>query len=47
MEVALLVKNLFNDHAREPSLNGTPVPAIPDDLPLAGAAAFVEVRYTP
>lgn len=47
MEVALLVKNLFNDHAREPSLNGAPVPAIPGDLPLAGTAAFVEVRYTP
>jgi len=47
VEVALLVKNLFNDHAREPSLDGDPVPMIPDDLPLAGRAAFVEVRYTP
>jgi len=47
MEVALLVKNLLNDHAREPSLNGDPVPMIPDDLPLAGRAAFVEIRYTP
>ena len=46
LEVALLMKNLLNDHAREPSLNGTPVPAIPDDLPLAGRAAFVEIRYT-
>jgi len=23
------------------------VPMIPDDLPLAGRAAFLEVRYTP
>jgi outer membrane receptor protein involved in Fe transport len=47
LEFALLAKNLFDAHAREPSLNGTPVPAIPNDLPLAGRAAFVEVRYTP
>ncbi|MBK9426070.1 MAG: TonB-dependent receptor [Gammaproteobacteria bacterium] len=47
LEFALLVKNLFDAHAREPSLNGDPVPMIPNDLPLAGRAAFVEVRYTP
>jgi outer membrane receptor protein involved in Fe transport len=47
LEFALLVKNLFDDNAREPSLDGDPVPLIPDDLPLAGRAAFLEVRYTP
>ncbi|MGE3295839.1 MAG: TonB-dependent receptor plug domain-containing protein [Porticoccaceae bacterium] len=47
LEVAVLVKNLFDDNAREPSLDGDPVPPIPDDLPLAGRAAFLEVRYTP
>lgn len=46
-EFALLVKNLFDDNAREPSLDGDPVPMIPDDLPLAGRAAFLEVRYSP
>ncbi|MGB5146575.1 MAG: TonB-dependent receptor, partial [Porticoccaceae bacterium] len=47
VEVAVLVKNLFNENAREPSLNGSPLPLIPGDLPLAGRAAFLEVRYTP
>ena len=47
VEVAVLVKNLFDDNAREPSLDGDPVPMIPGDLPLAGRAAFLEVRYTP
>lgn len=47
VEVAVLVKNLFNENAREPSLNGNPLPLIPGDLPLAGRAAFLEVRYTP
>ena len=46
-EVALLVKNLFDENAREPSLDGDPLPLIPRDLPLAGRAAFLEVRYTP
>ena len=46
-EVALLVKNLFDENAREPSLDGDPLPSIPRDLPLAGRAAFLEVRYTP
>lgn len=47
VEVAVLVKNLFDENAREPSLDGDPVPLIPRDLPLAGRAAFLEVRYTP
>jgi iron complex outermembrane receptor protein len=46
-EVAVLVKNLFDENAREPSLDGDPLPLIPRDLPLAGRAAFLEVRYTP
>ena len=46
-EIALLVKNLFDENAREPSLDGDPIPLIPRDLPLAGRAAFLEVRFTP
>jgi iron complex outermembrane receptor protein len=44
-EVALLVKNLFDEDAREPSPNGDPVPFIPDDLPLAGRSILGELRY--
>ncbi len=49
-EVALLVKNLFDEDAREPSPlsilpNGTPVAFIPDDLPLAGRSVLGELRY--
>ncbi|UTW46056.1 TonB-dependent receptor [bacterium SCSIO 12696] len=50
-EVALIVKNLFDDDAREPSPGGDvsapiPLPAlIPNDLPLAGRAVFAEFRY--
>ncbi len=45
LEVAFLVKNLFDEDAREPSPNGVPVPSIPDDLPLAGRSVLGEVRY--
>jgi len=44
-EFALLAKNLFNEGAREPSLNGTPVPLIPNDLPLSGRSLMGELRY--
>ena len=51
-EFALVVKNLFDEDAREPSPGGDinaiplPLPAlIPNDLPLAGRAVFGEFRY--
>ncbi|MGS2724553.1 TonB-dependent receptor plug domain-containing protein [Porticoccus sp. GXU_MW_L64] len=51
-EFALIVKNLFDEDAREPSPGGditaipVPLPAfIPNDLPLAGRAVFGEFRY--
>ncbi len=49
-EAALLIKNLFDEDAREPSPlsilpNGTPVAFIPDDLPLAGRSVLGELRY--
>jgi iron complex outermembrane receptor protein len=46
LELSLLAKNIFDEDAREPSLNAVPVPAIPDDLPLAGRRIFGEIRYT-
>lgn len=45
LELALLAKNIFNEGAREPSLNGSPVPQIPDDLPLARRSLLGEIRY--
>ncbi|MBQ0712522.1 MAG: TonB-dependent receptor [Porticoccus sp.] len=47
VDIALLVKNLFDEGAREPSLAGGvgfPVP-IEDDLPLAGQTISGEIRY--
>jgi outer membrane receptor for ferrienterochelin and colicin len=47
VDVALIVKNLFDEDAREPSLAGgvgSPVP-IEDDLPLAGQQILGEIRY--
>ena len=43
-EVALLLKNLFDTDAREPSLAGNPVAPIPNDLPLPGRSVFGELR---
>ncbi len=45
LELSILAKNIFDEDAREPSLNTIPVPAIPDDLPLAGRRIFGEIRY--
>lgn len=45
LELALLAKNIFNEGAREPSLNGSPVPQIPGDLPLARRSLLGEIRY--
>ncbi|PCJ92989.1 MAG: TonB-dependent receptor [Porticoccaceae bacterium] len=47
VDVALIVRNLFDEDAREPSLAGgmgSPVP-IEDDLPLAGQQVLGEIRY--
>ena len=44
-EAALIVKNLFDEDAREPSPNGVPVPLIPGDLPLPGRTIIGEIRY--
>jgi iron complex outermembrane receptor protein len=47
VDIAVIVKNLFDEDAREPSLAGgvgVPVP-IEDDLPLAGQQILGEIRY--
>lgn len=47
VDVALIIKNLFDEDAREPSLAGgvgAPVP-IEDDLPLSGQQILAEIRY--
>ncbi len=45
IEVSILVKNLFDADAREPSLNNGGVANIPNDLPLAGRTLYGELRY--
>lgn len=45
IDVALIVKNIFNEDAREPSPNGVPQPLIPNDLPLPGRQIMGEIRY--
>ena len=45
LSVSLIIRNLFDEDAREPSLNGAPAPAIPNDLPLPGIHGFVSVEY--
>ncbi len=56
LDLGLIVRNLFDEDVREPSLyvpgfpqrgtNGRgPTRFIPGDLPQAGFAAFVELRY--
>ena len=44
-EVAVSAHNLFDEDVREPSLNATPQPLIPNDLPQAGRSVFAEVRF--
>ena len=45
LEVALIVNNLLDEDAFEPSPNAMPVPFIPNDLPLAGRSFIGEIRY--
>ncbi len=44
-ELALLVKNLFDRHAVEPSPYSVTGAAVPNDFPLPGRAFYGEVRY--
>ncbi len=45
VDVSVIIRNLFDEDAREPSLNGSTGPAIANDLPLAGIHGFVSVEY--
>lgn len=47
VDMALMVKNLFDEDAREPSLAGglAGPPPIQDDLPLPGQTVLAEIRY--
>ena len=44
IEFALIVKNIFDQDAREPSLNNGATVNLPDDLPLAGRSWLGEMR---
>lgn len=46
IEAAILVKNLFNEHAREPTLLSEPAPRISGDLPLPGRSLLGELRFS-
>lgn len=46
IEGAVLVKNLFNENAREPIPMSDPVPLIPGDLPLPGRTILGELRFS-
>ena len=46
IEVGLILNNVFDEDAREPSPNGQPVPFLPNDLPLSGRSILGEIRYT-
>jgi len=45
LELGLIGKNIFNDDAREPSVNGQPAPAISNDLPLDRRRIYGDIRY--
>ena len=44
-QLGFSVRNLFDADAREPSPAGSPMAAIPNDLPLAGRSVYGEVRF--
>ena len=44
-EVALIAKNIFDEDAREPSINNGAEVNLPNDLPLAGRYLSLELRY--
>jgi len=45
LELGLIGKNIFNDDAREPSINGQPLPAISNDLTLERRRIYGDIRY--
>jgi iron complex outermembrane receptor protein len=44
-DVAFIVRNLFDEDAREPSAFGAPFVSIPNDLPLPGRAFYLQGSY--
>ena len=44
-ELSFIAKNIFDEDAREPSLNNGFLVNLPNDLPLAGRTIFGEIRY--
>jgi len=44
-ELALLAKNIFNEDAREPSINNGILVNLPNDLPLLGRSIYGELRF--
>ncbi len=46
VQAALLIKNLLDEDAREPTSMADPVPAIPNDLPLPGRTILGELRFS-
>jgi len=45
LTISLSIRNALDENAREPSLNGNPSPAIPNDLPLPGIHGILAVEY--
>lgn len=45
IETQLVVKNIFDEDAQEPSIWSNPTPNIPNDLPLAGRDTRIELTY--
>lgn len=45
IEITLIVKNIFDEDAREPSINNGQVVNLTNDLPLRGRTLFGELRY--
>ncbi|WP_053084623.1 TonB-dependent receptor plug domain-containing protein [Catenovulum maritimum] len=46
IEASLIVKNLFDEDAREPSPDAAGLVYMPNDLPLPGRAVYGELRYS-
>ena len=44
-ELALIAKNIFDEDAREPSINNGEIVYLPNDLPLSGRSLLAELRY--
>ncbi|NOX27819.1 MAG: TonB-dependent receptor [Gammaproteobacteria bacterium] len=45
LDISLIIRNLFDEDAREPSLTGSPAAAITNDLPLPGINGFISLEY--